>query len=334
MKFDFNSIQSKKTIDSDPKLHVLAGNVKIGKSTILNDLSAKHNWLILDTQKISGYNNLKGGKIIRVVGLEPPMSSQAIKNYKDDYRLYEELMSSPVKDLKKIRETKVRLDNNKYWETYERKKDLRENEYYIKDLLDFYNEVDANDKLVNECPYDGVIIDLLDAVDTPNDWLEYSAARKWCANNPTFILDKTRISILDLPGISGSRGWLDLRAELINTLSEIIRIFKKMIVVVHFKTTLITEQDKISENKALQSLALRGKSAELLLSECDSFGFMYADGKKRIISYTAKKASTESRALHLHDKEILISEMDNDNKLTTYWDKIYLSYAAENTKKD
>ncbi len=334
MKFNFNNVQSKKEIDVDPKLHVIAGPVKIGKSTVLNELSAKYNWLICDTQKISGYNNLQGGKIIRIVELEPPMSSEAIERYKNDYKMYEELMAAPQKDIRKIKEYKQRLDSNKYWETYERRNDLRENEFYLKDIIDFYNETDANNNLVNKCEYDGIVIDLLDAIDGANGWLEYNSARKWCSNNPTFILDKTRISILDLPGIQGSRGWEYLRYGFMDLLADLIRIFKKVITVVHFKDKYVVEQGKINENKVTQSLALRGKSGELLLSECDAFGFMTADGNKRTLSYKKSKATLDSRALHLHDQEILISEFNKSTgKVETNWDKIYLNYATKNTAK-
>jgi ABC-type phosphate/phosphonate transport system ATPase subunit len=54
MNFNFNDIVMQEALHNDPEFLVIVGKQKTGKSTILAELSRKHNFLILDTQ--SGYN--------------------------------------------------------------------------------------------------------------------------------------------------------------------------------------------------------------------------------------------------------------------------------------
>ena len=166
MKFnlDFNSIKAKTEINSDPSLLIIMGAPKSGKSTILNNLSKDYNWLILDTQKISGYSNLSGGKVLRLIELEPPMETGAMENYKYLKKLIDDEALKPVKDIKKIREYHEKLGTIKYWETYQRQRNLMPDEVYLKDIIDYYNDVDAKGNFVNKCIYEGVVIDLIDAL--------------------------------------------------------------------------------------------------------------------------------------------------------------------------
>lgn len=329
MKFnlDFNNVERKTEINSDPQLLIIVGAVKSGKSTILNELSKNHNWLILDTQKISGYNNLTGGKVLRLVELEPPMSKDSINEYKAIKKAIEDENFKPAKDIKMLRSLSERLSKVKYWETYDRRVNLKKNEVYLSDLIEYYNTIDDRGNFVNECKYDGVIVDLIDVFDEVNSWAEYSAARKWCANNPDFILDKSRISILDLPGIQGSRGWENLRDEIRNYISELVRIFGKVIVVCHLKDKYITEQDKLTDLKDLKQLDLRGKTTALLTSEADACGFMYKNKDKGILSFMSKKSTVSSRNMHLYEVEIEISERNAKGEVKTYWERIFPSYA-------
>jgi adenylate kinase len=329
MKFnlDFNNIERKTDINSDPQLLIIVGAVKSGKSTILNDLSKNHNWLILDTQKISGYNNLTGGKVLRLIELEPPMSKDAINEYKNIKKAIDDENLKPTKDNKTIRLLTDKLSKVKYWETYDRRTNLKKNEVYLSDIIEYYNAVDDKNEFINECKYDGVIVDLVDIFDEINSWAEYSAARKWCANNPDFILDKTRISILDLPGIQGSRGWENLRDEIKSYISELVRIFGKVIVVCHLKDKYINEQDKLTNLKDLKQLDLRGKTASLLSSEADACGFMYKVKEKGILSFLSAKSTVSSRNMHLHEIEIEISERTPVGEIKTHWERIFPSYA-------
>lgn len=328
MKFnlDFNNIQAKTEINSDPTLLIIVGPVKSGKSTILNDLSKNYNWLILDTQRISGYNNLAGGKILRLIELEPPMSQESINEYKNIKKLIDDESFKPVKDIKLLRSYSERLSKVKYWETYDRRKNLKPNEVYLSDIISYYNETNDKGELVNSCKYDGIIIDLIDIFDETNSWAEYSAARKWCANNPDFIVDKTRVSILDLPGIQGSKGWDNLRDEIKNYISELARIFGKVIVVCHFKDKYITDQDKLTDLKDVKQLDLRGKTSALLMSEADACGFMYKNKDQGILSFKSKKSTMDCRNMHLYDKEVVISERNENGEIKTFWEKVYPSY--------
>lgn len=330
-KFNFNNLPVKEDVFYDPTLMVLLGPYKNGKSSICNDLSAKHNWLILDTQINPGYSKLKGGKVLRLVGLEPPMDSEAIELYKKIKSEIENETLNPVRDNKKIRALSEKLKTVKYWETYERKKGLKDNECYLSDIFDYYNEVDENDKIKNPCTYDGVIIDIFSVIDQDATWSEYSAARKWCANYPDFIVDKTRISILDLPGIQGSRGWEYLRNEIKDIISELIRIFKRVILVDHLKDKLTLEQDKQNQLNEKQ-INLRGKTGSIIMSEADASGYMTVKNGIGSISFEVKRSTMDSRCPHLYNKTIEISKKNSDDSITTYWERIFTIYQNDTIK--
>lgn len=319
---NFNNIKPKQEVFNDPTLMIIVGSVKSGKSTICNDLSAKYNWLILDTQIVPGYNNLKGAKVLRLVGLEPPMDKSSIDKYKAIKSAIDDLNLAPVKDIKKIKQYTDELKKVKYWETYDRKQGLKEDQCYLSDIINYYREVDDKGQLVNKCEYDGVIVDIISIIESDPTWAEYSAARDWCANYPDFILDKTRISILDLPGTSGSRGWEFLRDKLKEVLKDLIDIFGKVIAVLHLKDKYVMEQDKVTQLNEKQ-LDMRGKSASLLLSEADACGFMMRKDNKGVLSFNAKRATIDSRCPHLFNADIEISEKNTDGSVTTHWERIF-----------
>lgn len=325
IKFNFNNLPVKEDVFNDPTLMVIVGSVKSGKSSICNQLSAQHNWLILDTQIVPGYDKLKGGKVIRLVGLEPPMDNESIDEYKKTKSLIETETMNPVRDNKKIKALSDKLKTIKYWETYKRRKNLKENEYYLSDIFEYYDSVDENGKFINECKYDGIIVDIFGIIDQDDTWSEYSAARKWCSNYPDFILDKTRISILDLPGVQGSRGWEYLRNEIKDIISNLIRIFKRVILVSHLKDKYTLEQDKTSQLQEKQ-IDLRGKTASIILSESDACGFMTVKNNKGTLCFDGKRSTTESRCPHLYNNTIDISEKNPDGSITTYWERIYTIY--------
>lgn len=323
--FNFNNLPVKENVYNDPSLMIIVGSVKSGKSSICNQLSAQHNWLILDTQIVPGYNKLKGAKVVRLIGLEPPMDEDNIDEYKKTKSAIENETLNPVRDNKKIKALSDKLKTIKYWETYKRKKNLKSDEFYLSDIIEYYDKTDDQGNFINECKYDGVIVDIFSIVDQDDTWSEYSAARKWCSNYPDFILDKTRISILDLPGVQGSRGWEYLRNEIKDIISNLIRIFKRVILVAHLKDKYTLEQDKTSQLQEKQ-IDLRGKTASIVLSEADACGFMTIKNNKGTLCFEAKRATIDSRCPHLYNKTIEISEKNADDSITTYWDRIYTIY--------
>lgn len=232
-------------------------------------------------------------------------------------------MMKPVKDVKVVKQLTDKLKSVKYWETYKRKSGMRSDECYLSDIIQYYDKTDEKGNLVNECKYDGVIVDVFSTIDQQGEgWSEYTAARKWCSNFPDFILDKTRISILDLPGVQGSRGYEFLRDEIKLVISELIRIFKRVILVAHLKDKFTLEQDKVTQMNEKQ-IDLRGKTPSIVLSEADACGFMMRKENKGVLSFTAKRATIDSRCPHLFNAEIEISERNTDGSITTHWDKVF-----------
>lgn len=73
-------------------------------------------------------------------------------------------------------------------------------------------------------------------------------------------------------------------------------------------------------------LDLVGKLKRITCSKSDAIGYLYRKGNTNILSFkTSDDVACGARPLHLRNKEILISEIDENDKLITYWDKIFLN---------
>ena len=68
---------------------------------------------------------------------------------------------------------------------------------------------------------------------------------------------------------------------------------------------------------------LTGKIKRITASESDAIGYLYRKGNQNILSFiTSDEVSCGARPQHLKNKEIVISEMIDD-ELVTHWDRIY-----------
>jgi hypothetical protein len=72
-------------------------------------------------------------------------------------------------------------------------------------------------------------------------------------------------------------------------------------------------------------LDLTGKIKRIACSKSDAIGYLYRKGNKNILSFkTSDEVGCGARPEHLKNKEIVISEVDKDGVLTTYWDKVFI----------
>jgi len=111
--------------------------------------------------------------------------------------------------------------------------------------------------------------------------------------------------------------WYDRFNNLIN-LEKVDHI----ILLCHIKDKMI--ETKAGELVEVSTLNLTGKVKSIYCSKADAIGNFYRKGKQGFLNFNNEhKVISGGRCTHL-DKEILISEKQEDGSIKTYWDKIYL----------
>ena len=109
---------------------------------------------------------------------------------------------------------------------------------------------------------------------------------------------------------------------------KVIDMFKELcdefILVGHIKDTIV-DDPSTGEELTERSLDLVGKLAGMVCRRCDGVGYMYRSGNEVHIKFKAdKNIAMGCRSDHLRNKDIVISEMDDETGvLTTHWDKIF-----------
>jgi hypothetical protein len=127
-------------------------------------------------------------------------------------------------------------------------------------------------------------------------------------------------NILNLPFGKGYRYIQDV-------FSEILGIFEKMapkVVLLAHSTATVKMINKVEVPSI--DLMMLGKTKFVAEFKADAIGYLYRDGKKCFIDFSASKDGG-GRFRYLEKAPILISEYMDDaegnEKLITYWDKIY-----------
>ena len=83
--------------------------------------------------------------------------------------------------------------------------------------------------------------------------------------------------------------------------------------------------NKEGEELTEMALDLVGKLGDIVCGEADAVGYVYRKKNETIVSFEGGDNSIrEARAPHIRGKKIVIAESDENNKITTHWDRIYL----------
>jgi len=126
-------------------------------------------------------------------------------------------------------------------------------------------------------------------------------------------------SILNMPN---GAGYPWLRQAFEKVLNYVKTLAPHVIFVGHIKDTLLEKNG--AEFNSLD-LDLTGKLKRITTSNSDAIAYIYRKGKKNIMSFlTTDEIACGARPEHLRNQEITISEPDEDGKIITHWDKIYI----------
>jgi hypothetical protein len=126
----------------------------------------------------------------------------------------------------------------------------------------------------------------------------------------------------DIRTLPNGSGYLYLR----QAVRKVIDMFKELcdnfILVGHTKDKMINKE---GEELTEMALDLVGKLGDIVCGEADAVGYVYRKKNETIVSFEGGDNSIrEARAPHIRGKKIVIAESDENNKITTYWDRIYL----------
>ena len=119
-------------------------------------------------------------------------------------------------------------------------------------------------------------------------------------------------------------GYLYLREAVLKVIDMFKELCDEFILIGHIKDTIVNDPST-GEELSERSLDLVGKLSGMVCRKCDGVGYMYRDGNEVHIKFKAgKNISMGCRSDHLRNKDIVISEMDEETGvLTTHWDRIY-----------
>ena len=128
----------------------------------------------------------------------------------------------------------------------------------------------------------------------------------------------------DVRTLPQGSGYYYLRTAVLKVIDMFKELCDEFILVGHIKDTIV-DDPSTGEELTERSLDLVGKLAGMVCRRCDGVGYMYRSGNEVHIKFKAdKNIAMGCRSDHLRNKDIVISEMDDETAvLTTHWDKIF-----------
>jgi energy-coupling factor transporter ATP-binding protein EcfA2 len=126
-------------------------------------------------------------------------------------------------------------------------------------------------------------------------------------------------SILNMPN---GAGYPWLREAFTKVVDYLKTWAPRIILVGHVKDVVLDKNG--SEFNALD-LDLTGKLKRITSSQSDAIGYLFRKGNKNILSFkTTDEISCGARPEHLRNKEVILSEISDDDKLVTFWENVYI----------
>jgi len=190
------------------------------------------------------------------------------------------------------------------------------------------DDVKAIGKKIKEAgfPYDYIVIDTCTALEEMCvDYAEelYSKVpigKNWFEPDREGVTGKaTYGTILNMPK---GAGYYWLREAYSKVVSYIGTWAPNLIQLAHVKDAELGKEG--GEFTALD-LDLTGKIKRIASGKSDAIGYLYRKGNQNILSFvTSEKVLYGARPTHLGNKQIVLSELNDDGTFEYHWDKIYI----------
>jgi hypothetical protein len=184
------------------------------------------------------------------------------------------------------------------------------------------DDIRAIGKAIKEAgyPYKYVAVDTITALEEMCIPLAEEMYSKSSMGKNWFTEGKPKYgSLLNMPN---GAGYPWLREAFTKVVDYLKTWAPRIILVGHVKDVVLDKNG--SEFNALD-LDLTGKLKRITSSQSDAIGYLFRKGNKNILSFkTTDEISCGARPEHLRNKEVTLSELDADDKLTTFWQNIYI----------
>ena len=126
-------------------------------------------------------------------------------------------------------------------------------------------------------------------------------------------------NILNMPN---GAGYAYLREAVTKVLEYVKTLAPRIILLGHIKDVHL---EKAGAEFTSSDLDLTGKIKRIVASQSDAIGYLHRKGNTNILSFATKdEVACGARPAHLRNKEIVISELLEDDKFVTHWDKVYI----------
>lgn len=183
----------------------------------------------------------------------------------------------------------------------------------VNDLGEIAQAIRAKNTEVGHNFYKHITID--NATDLQEICLEYAA--KLYKRTPQ---GKTWTGT-DVREVARGAGYMYLREAVMKVITMFKELCDTIIIVGHYKDNTV---NKNGEEVTERRLDLVGSLAGQVCRQADGVGYMYRKENEVHINFDgSENTAMGCRAEHLINQDIVISTMDNDRKLTTYWDKVF-----------
>jgi len=122
--------------------------------------------------------------------------------------------------------------------------------------------------------------------------------------------------------LANGAGYPWLRQAFEDVVKRYKNICQNLIITAHIKDTMLEKNGSTFE--ALD-INLTGRLKLFVTSKADAIGYLYRKGNKNIMSFkTQDEILCGARPEHLRNKEIIVSEMLDDNSVVSHWNDIYI----------
>jgi hypothetical protein len=171
-----------------------------------------------------------------------------------------------------------------------------------------------------EYPYKYVALDTITALEEMCVPLAEEMYSKSSMGKNWFTEGKPKYgTILNMPNGAGYP-WL---REAFTKVIDFVKTWAPRIILVGHVKDIVLEKNG-AEFNALD-LDLTGKLKRITSSQSDAIGYLYRKGSKNMLSFkTTDEISCGARPEHLRNKEIVLSELNEDDTITINWNNVYI----------
>jgi len=172
-------------------------------------------------------------------------------------------------------------------------------------------------------PYKYIAIDTVSALENMCvSYAEFLYSKSPMGTNWFKPVDGGKVKHGNILNLANGAGYPWLRQAFENVIKRFKAITPHLILLGHVKDTML---EKNGNSFEALDLNLTGKLKIFTTSKADAIGYLVRKGNQNILSFkTQDDILCGARPEHLRNAEFVISEISEDGKVITHWDKIFI----------